>query len=179
MPLAPKPLHRFIARIPRPLQPLRDFAFRASRIGTPSAAGSGVSLLAGDRAPLPVGDRVSLPVGDRANADLARELLQEMEDQQPSPLLMNIATGFPSALLCVLAAGVLAGALAGREVSVTPAPATAALPAQAPVAVAAAAMAGRHARLQELELQALLPAMTAERLTVGSSSSSSSKHSTR
>ena len=62
--------------------------------------------------------RAQKPVGDRANAELAQQLLQELEDQQqPSPLLLNIATGFPSALLCVLAAGVLAGALAGREVS--------------------------------------------------------------
>ncbi len=174
MHFALKPLQRLVARTPRPLQPLRDLAFRASRIGAPSVVGDGVTSRAGDRVTSPIGDSVTSPVGDVANAELARELLQELEDQQPNTLLLNIATGFPTALLCVLAAGVLAGALAGREVSVTPAPATAALPAQAPVAVAAAAMAGRHARLQELELQALMPAATAERLTAGSS-----EHSTR
>ena len=98
----------------------------------------------------------------------------EMEDQQPSSLLLNIATGFPSALLCVLAAGVLAGALAGREVSVPQTPAAVALPAQAPVTVAAAAMAGRHALLLELETQALLPASPSARATTGSSHSGQS-----
>ena len=105
------------------------------------------------------------PVGDRANAELAHQLLQELEDQQqPSPLLLNMATGFPSALLCVLAAGVLAGALAGREVS-TPLSTRAAEErlANAPLmpaglTLAGAALAGRQAQLQALEVQALLGA---------------------
>ncbi len=112
--------------------------------------------------------RATKPVGDRANAELARQLLQELEDQQqPSPLLLNIATGFPSALLCVLAAGVLAGALAGREVS-APLPSRAAAderlapvqvaPAASGLALAGAALAGRQAQLQGLEIQALLGA---------------------
>jgi hypothetical protein len=70
------------------------------------------------------------PAGDLANADLVHEMMLELEDPRPSPLLLNVATGFPSALLCVLGAGVLAGALAGQQVS---APA-------APVAVAQAAI---------------------------------------
>ena len=79
------------------------------------------------------------PVSDRANAELARQLLKELEDEQlPSPLLLNLATGFPSALLCVLAAGVLAGVLAGREVS-------------APLL-----SADRQAQLEAIEDQALL-----------------------
>ena len=114
--------------------------------------------------------RAQKPVGDRANAELAHQLLQELEDQQqPSPLLLNIATGFPSALLCVLAAGVLAGALAGREVS-TPlstraaeerlasAPLAPAGVTPAGLALAGAALAGRQAQLQALEVQALLGA---------------------
>ena len=115
--------------------------------------------------------RPPLPASDRANAELARELLLELEDQQqPSPLLLNIATGFPSALMCVLAAGVLAGALAGREVSVPHAPAVAARPKQPPIIVAAAAMAGRHAQLQELEMQAVLPTAQPARATQGGGS---------
>ena len=110
------------------------------------------------------------PVGDRANAELAHQLLQELEDQQqPSPLLLNMATGFPSALLCVLAAGVLAGALAGREVSAPLAPRAAEerladaplMPAgltPAGLTLAGAALAGRQAQLQALEVQALLGA---------------------
>ena len=76
-----------------------------------------------------------------------------------------IATGVPSALLCVLAAGVLASALAGHEVSVPQAPTavTQAVsvqparvePADAPITVAAVTLAGRHALLADLELQAL------------------------
>ena len=97
--------------------------------------------------------RKTQPAGDRANAELAYELLLELEDQQPSPLLLNIATGFPSALLCVLAAGVLAGALAGHEVSVPQSAAAVTPPAQAPVTVAAAAMAGRATPKPELLTQ--------------------------
>lgn len=96
-------------------------------------------------------------------------LLDELEDPPPNGLLLNLATGFPSALLCVLAAGVLAGALAGREVggTVPPAAAVPLAAAQRPVVVVAAAtqagmagpadaaLVGRHAQLQALELQAL------------------------
>ena len=103
-------------------------------------------------------------VTDRENADLAQQLLLELEDQQPSPLLLNIATGFPSALLCVLAAGVLAGALAGREVSAPLAPNVASVrlssapPVPSGMTRAASVLAGRQAQLQAMEMQALLGA---------------------
>jgi hypothetical protein len=98
-----------------------------------------------------------------------QNLLDELEDPPPAnPLLLNLATGFPSALLCVLAAGVLAGALAGREVGGTLQPAATtpaageqpavvlAVASQAAMALpAGAALLGHHAQLQTLELQAL------------------------
>ena len=53
---------------------------------------------------------------DRSDTQRVQDLMDELEDPQPNSLLVNLATGFPSALLCVLAAGALAGALAGRQV---------------------------------------------------------------
>jgi hypothetical protein len=123
--------------------------------------------------------RPAQPAGDRANADLVHERMLELEDEQPSPLLLNLATGFPSALLCVLAAGALAGALAGRQVAqplhtigvlrtapvpVVPAAAAGAAPAalvaraaphHAGPAPVVTALATRQARLEAWELQAL------------------------
>ena len=102
------------------------------------------------------------PVGGRAHAELVHEMMLELEEPQPNPLLMNIATGFPSALLCVLGAGALAGALAGRQVSVPAAPAAVAQAAVVAPAAAvgslAAVLAGRQARLQQMELQAITSA---------------------
>lgn len=99
------------------------------------------------------------PVGGRADAESVHEMMLELEEPQPNPLLMNIATGFPSALLCVLGAGTLAGALAGRQVSVPAAPAAVAQAASAAPAATvgslAAVLAGRQARLQQMELQAM------------------------
>ena len=119
------------------------------------------------------------PAGDRANADLVHEMMLELEDPQPSSLLLNIATGFPSALLCVLSAGVLAGALAGREVSAPSAPAfvAQAVPAtpvpsaRAPAQSITSVLAGRHAQLQEMELQAMFNAPPLERTATADSTS--------
>ena len=103
--------------------------------------------------------RNTRPAGNRAHAKLVHEMMLELEDPPPSPLLLKIATGFPSALLCVLGAGALAGALAGREVSVSAsrtvtAQAAGAAPA-ATVGSLAAVLAGRQAQLQQVEPQAL------------------------
>ncbi len=98
-------------------------------------------------------------VGDRAQAQLVHEMMLELEDPRPNPLLMNIATGFPSALLCVLAAGALAGALAGRQVSAPVAPPAVVQAARAAPdgtrGNVAAVPSDRHARLRQVELQSL------------------------
>lgn len=112
---------------------------------------------------------LSQAAAQRSEAQRVQALLDELEDPPPNSLLVNLATGFPSALLCVLAAGALAGALAGRQVgganfspaapADTPAVVlalqqTAPQPAAAPANVQAL-LAGRHAHLDRLEEQVL------------------------
>ena len=127
---------------------------------------------------------------DSASRRQVQNLLDDLEDPPPNGLLLNLATGFPSALLCVLAAGVLAGALAGREVGGAVQPAVGVPVAVAPLAgglgaagsagvvgdggavgaekrpeaaqASSAAPVGRHAQLQALELQALLGTVKTE-----------------